>query len=99
MAANDLVSVYLAPDAFKADIIKNMLEEEGIRAIVDGETQGPFEGSIMVDVKVLVEEGQAEEARKLIQEHEDQVIADGLADLEKGEDESDSESEIEAPPA
>ena len=52
----------------------------------------------MQDVRVLVEASRAEEARKLIEEHEDQVIADSLADMDKGdEDDSDSEPESEPP--
>ena len=95
MEPHNLVPVYLAPDAFKADLIKNMLEDEGIRAVTDSENL--FEGSLMADVKVLVEDTRAEEARQLIEEREDQVIADSLADMEKGDEESDSEPESEEP--
>jgi hypothetical protein len=71
-----------------------MLEEEGIKAIV------PSENSLVgaEDVPVYVEESQSEQARQLIEEHEDQVIADSLAEMEKGEDESDNELESDNPP-
>jgi len=53
----------------------------------------------MGENKVLVEDSKADEARKLIEEHEDQVIADSLADLAKGdtetEDEGESDSDID----
>jgi hypothetical protein len=95
MDPHESVPVYLAPDAFKADLIKNMLEEEGIRAQIDSDI--PTLEGFMVDVKVLVEASRAEEARKLIEEYEDKVIADSLAQMEKGDDESDSEPESENP--
>jgi hypothetical protein len=97
MQPHDLVPVYSAWNSFKAEIIKNMLEEEGIRAFVQSENQGAFDGSLMVEVKVLVEDSRAEDARKLIEEREEQVIADSLADMEHGEDESDNEPENENP--
>ncbi len=94
MEPDNLVPVYLAQDEFKAELIKNMLQEEGIRAVVQSENVlvGPE------DVKVLVEDSQSEQARQLIEEHEDRVIADSLADMEKGEDEGDNEPETENPP-
>ena len=93
MEPQNLVSVYLAPDSFKAELIKNMLEEEGIKAVV------PSENSLVgtEDVPVLVEGSQSEQARKLIEEREDQVIADSLTDMEKGDDESENEPEGENP--
>jgi hypothetical protein len=51
----------------------------------------------MVDHRVLVEASRADEARKLIEEHEDKVIEDSLADMEKGDDESETEPESETP--
>jgi hypothetical protein len=97
MDSQNLVTVYLAPDSIKADLIKNMLEEEGIRAITESQVPALFEGSLMVDVKVLVEESQAEAARKLIEVHEDQVITDNLAEQDDNEDESETESENPTP--
>jgi Putative prokaryotic signal transducing protein len=93
MEPHNLVAVYLAPDSFKAELIKNMLEEEGIRAVV--QTENSLVGAD--DVPVLVEDTQSEQARKLIEEYEDRVIADSLADLEKREDEGEEEPEGEEP--
>jgi hypothetical protein len=100
MEPQNLVPVYLAPDPFKADLIKNMLEEEGIRVVL--QSDDVLVGSIMGENKVLVEDSQADEARKLIEEHEDQVIADSLQDLAKGDTETEDESDGDgdsAPPS
>jgi hypothetical protein len=84
MQPHDLIPVYSASEYFKAEVIKNMLEDEGIQAFIDGENQAVFTGLNTIEVKVLVEDTRAEEARKLIEEREEQVIADSLADREHG---------------
>jgi hypothetical protein len=82
MQPKDLVTVYTAADPVKAYIVKNLLEEEGIRAFIEDENQAAVTGLATLEVKVLVESGRAEEARRLIEPHEKQAVADDLAEEE-----------------
>jgi hypothetical protein len=83
MEPKDLVPVYTAADSVKAYIVKNLLEEEGIRAFIEDENQAAVTGLTTLEVKVLVESDRAEEARRLIEPREDQAIRDDLDDLEE----------------
>jgi hypothetical protein len=76
MDIHDPVCVFTTTDPFKADLIKNMLQDEGIRCALEGHDQSFGPGFIAIPIKVLVEPGQAEQAGKLIQEHEARVAAD-----------------------
>jgi len=97
MQPKDLVPVYTAADPIKANIVKNLLEEEGIRAFIANENQAAVTGLMASEVKVLVEADRAEEARKLIEPHEEQAIRDDLEDLEK--EESADDTGITTPPS
>src|SRR5207253_3191118 len=89
----DLVPVYSAADPVKAHVIKNMLEEEGLRAFIEDENQAAITGLMTLEVKVLVEASRADEARRLIEPHEAAAVADEQAALEsEGEGESEDES-------
>jgi hypothetical protein len=85
----DLVPVYSAGDPVQAHVVKDMLEEEDIRAFIEDENQGALP-TMGVEVRVLVPSDRAEEARKLIEEHEALVRAD--AEKETDEDEGEEES-------
>ncbi|MCH2181705.1 MAG: DUF2007 domain-containing protein [Mariniblastus sp.] len=71
-----IVSVYTISDPYEAELIKNMLEENGIRCSLDGETQGGFVG--VVNIGILVAEPDAERAVELIRQNfeEDQGKGD-----------------------
>jgi hypothetical protein len=88
MEPKELVPVYTANDPIKANIVKNLLEEEGIRAFIANENQAAVTGLMAFEVKVLVEADRADEARKLIEPREEQVVADELADLAQEEGEN-----------
>jgi hypothetical protein len=67
----DLVTVYTASGQLQAQVIKTKLESAGIPALLDYESAGVVLG-ITVDglgeVRVMVPEGLAEEARALLSE-------------------------------
>jgi hypothetical protein len=71
MDIHDPVSVYTLTDPIKAEIIKNALEAEGIRCFLDGENQAANFGVTAFEINVLVEAGNADRARKLIESHEE----------------------------
>ena len=68
---SDLTTIYIAAGLTNAQVIKAKLEAAGIRALLDYESVGPIIG-ITVDglgeVRVLVSNEDAEEARSLIKE-------------------------------
>lgn len=70
---SDLTTVYTAAGLIKAQVIKAKLEAAGIRVLLDYESVGPVIG-ITVDglgeVRVLVANEDAEEARNLIEEED-----------------------------
>ncbi len=70
MQLHDPFVVFTTSDPIKADLIKNMLEAEGIRCVLEGHDQSFGPGFIAIDIKVMVEAGRADEARKLIEAHE-----------------------------
>jgi Putative prokaryotic signal transducing protein len=83
MEMQDLVPVYSAADPITAEIIKNMLDAEGIRCFIDGENQAQLTGLTTMEIKILVEPERADEARKLIEEHEAGASADAEAEDEE----------------
>jgi Putative prokaryotic signal transducing protein len=99
MEPKDLVPVYTAADSVKAHIVKNLLEEEGIRAFIEDENQAGVTGLPTVEVRVLVESDRAEEARNLIEPHEEQVIRDELAEMEEEDEEDVDSTGVTTPPS
>jgi Putative prokaryotic signal transducing protein len=71
MDIHDPICIYTLSDPVRADLIKNTLQEEGIRCVLEGHDQAIFPGFIAVDIKVLVEAGDADRASRLIKEHEE----------------------------
>lgn len=68
MRSEELVTVYTLADSFKAEIIKNALEAEGISCFLEGANQaGGLSG---VNIKVQVPEDDVEHAREILAEHE-----------------------------
>jgi hypothetical protein len=63
------VDVYATFNPAEAEIIRNMLDAEGIEADVAGETQGGFPGATP-EVTVMVRADDADRARKLILAHQ-----------------------------
>jgi hypothetical protein len=70
METNDLIRVYTLTNATHAEIIKNFLQEEGIRCFLDGEESAANLGLSAFEINVMVPAGDADRARKLIESHE-----------------------------
>ena len=72
MDTSEPVEVYSTFNPAEAEIIKNMLEAEGIEADVTGDSQGSFTGATP-EVTVMVHANDVERARKLILDHQKQA--------------------------
>jgi Putative prokaryotic signal transducing protein len=65
----DPVEVYATLSPSEAEIIRSMLDAEGIEAEVSGDSQGGFPGTIP-EVSIMVHSSDAERARELIRTHQ-----------------------------
>jgi hypothetical protein len=83
MDPTEPVEVYATLSPSEAEIIKNMLEAEGIEADVTGEMQGGFPGATP-EVTVMVHAEHADRARELILTHQEKAAES--PDLEDSED-------------
>jgi hypothetical protein len=70
MHPKDLVSVYTVSTSPEAELVKNFLRGEGIRAFIENEDQAGFQGLTAMEIKILVPAVDADRARKLIEQHE-----------------------------
>jgi hypothetical protein len=70
MDHSEPVDVYEAMNPAEAEIIRGMLEAEGVRAEVAGNMQGGFTGTLP-EVAVMVPAVDAERARDLIRAHQE----------------------------
>jgi hypothetical protein len=70
MDAQEPVEVYTTTDPTQAELIRNALHEEGILCEISGESQGGFSG--VFEIQVLTRAGDADQARRIIDELEDQ---------------------------
>jgi hypothetical protein len=70
MAGIDWVTVYTLADPIKAEIIKNKLEEEGMRVSLEGIQQAAEPGLLALEIKVQVLPPDAARARAIIEQHE-----------------------------
>ncbi len=68
MNADELVTIYTLTDPGQADIVKAALESDGIRCELGGDGQAGFTG--LWEIDVLVRATDADQARKIIQSHE-----------------------------
>ena len=75
MNPNDkLVKVYTAHGEMEAQVIKSLLESCGIKSLMQGNaamSMQPFVVDGMGEIKIMVTEIQAEEARKIIEANAD----------------------------
>jgi hypothetical protein len=69
MDPQELVPIATYSETTHAELVRNALEAEGIRAAVEGAHQGALTGA--VHVRVLVQAADAERAREFIAEHEE----------------------------
>jgi len=70
MNSPELVTVYTVANPVQGEIIKNALQDIGIRCFLDGVNQAAEAGLIALEIKVLVAPGDVDRARKLIDSHE-----------------------------
>lgn len=82
----NLVKVYEAANSIEANIVKNLLAEQNIDAVVTEENE-PLAGLDITPPDVLVRAGDEERAREFIAEYEETLIEEA----EKGD--SDDEDE------
>ncbi|HEX3150223.1 MAG TPA: DUF2007 domain-containing protein [Gemmataceae bacterium] len=69
------VEVYSAFNPAEAEVIKGMLDGEGIEAMVAGEAQGSFSGATP-EVTIMVHSRDADKARLLIRSHQEKAGTD-----------------------
>jgi hypothetical protein len=67
MDNNEPVEIYTTTNPAEAEILKNVLEGEGIKCELDSETQGSFTG--ILNIRVLVRAGDEDRARKVLGHH------------------------------
>jgi Putative prokaryotic signal transducing protein len=67
---NEPHCIFTTSDPIKADLIKNMLNAEGIKCALEGHDQSFGPGFMPIEIKVLVESSHEDQARKLIEAHE-----------------------------
>ena len=76
---HDLICVYNATNPAQAELIRNLLDAEGIRAAT-GDTHNPFPGLSIAPAEVFVERSNEEAARSIItaaeQHHVDEEESD-----------------------
>lgn len=63
--ANEVEVVYTTNDIYEAEIIRNQLQDAGIKCELDGDSQGGF--TEIVETKLLVRAGDVDRARKLVE--------------------------------
>jgi hypothetical protein len=70
MDTKELVTVYTVGNAVEAEIIRNALQNEGIRAFVEGANQAADAGLVGIPIHIEVAAADADKARKFIAAHE-----------------------------
>jgi Putative prokaryotic signal transducing protein len=70
MEAQEPVTVFTTNDPTVAEMIRNALLEEGIRAEVSGERQGGFSG-VLPEVEIIVRAIDADRALQIVEELEE----------------------------
>jgi hypothetical protein len=68
--AKELVTVYTVANSVEAQIIKNALQAEGIRAFVEGGNQAAEPGLVGIPIHIEVAASDAAQARKFIEHHQ-----------------------------
>ena len=67
-----LVTIYEAPDAARAELIRQILANEGIEAQVTGEHQGGLVGLNIMKIEVVILESDVKAAKVIIEHAESQ---------------------------
>ncbi len=69
MDAQEPVEVYSTNNANQAELIRAMLEGEGIRAAIEGENQAGLAGIGTMEIKIVVAAADHDRARTYIEDH------------------------------
>jgi hypothetical protein len=69
MDPHEPLEVYSTNNANQAELIRSMLEGEGIRATLEGENQAGLAGIGMFEIKVVVSAEDRVRARQFIEDH------------------------------
>lgn len=69
MDIHDLVTVYTVTNPVEAEVIKNALQDEGMRCFLEGSTQAGEVGIGAFEIKIQVPAGDADRAGKFIHAH------------------------------
>jgi hypothetical protein len=77
----DWVKIFTANQAFKAEIVKGMLNENGVTAVLVNSLDSSF-GALSGRADLYVHQSQAENAKTLIQTSVDEDDNDGPEDLD-----------------
>lgn len=67
MEADDAITIYTTDNLTEAELIRNRLRDEGIKAEVAGEAQGGFSG-VLDEIQIFVKAIDADRARAVIAE-------------------------------
>ena len=70
LKADDLATVATVASPVEAEVIRNALKDNGIRAFIEGETQAGVVGILGIPVKVQVRVADFDRASKLIRSHD-----------------------------
>ena len=95
----DLVSIYEAANSIEANLVKNLLAEEEIEAVVT-EANQPLAGLDITPTEVMVRRGDEDRARAFIDAYEEKLIEeaekeDDDSDDDEDEDDDDDDDESE----
>jgi hypothetical protein len=85
--SQDLVCVYNATNPSMAELVRNLLEDEGIQAAV-GDNHNPFPGLSIMPSEVFVERSNERQAREIIAAAE-QAHKDAAEEMDDGGDDED----------
>ncbi len=74
MDENEPVEVHTTTNANEAEVLKSLLEGQGIKCELDGENQGSFSG--VFTVRILVRARDEQRARQVLADHEYHIGSD-----------------------
>ncbi len=81
----DLVSIYRAAHSIEANLVKNLLADEGIDAVVT-EINEPLAGLDITPPDVMVRVADEGRARQFIADYEEKLIAEAESGADEDED-------------
>ena len=89
----DLVSIYAAANSIEANLVKNLLAEEEIEAVVT-EANQPLAGLDITPTDVMVRREDEDRARAFIADYEEKLIEEAeKGSDEDGDDDSDDDDD------